>query len=126
MCETLFYTVKYVVTEIDFWVANEIVALAPKGVYAGSLINKLRYCPKSVPGDLTDWNFAYKEVGDVEMFGDATEHGRLFRIFCLKYPDYAMKIMALCLTIDDMEGVNTKHNWKGRDGESQVKIFTCQ
>ena len=67
MCETLFYTVKYVVTEIVFWVANEIVALAPKGVYAGSLINKLRYCPKSVPGDLTDWNFSYKEVGDVDL-----------------------------------------------------------
>ena len=109
-----------------FCVTNGIVALALKLVYYVTIIMKCWYWPKSVPGDLDDQNFAYKEVGDVEMFGDATEHGRLFRIFCFKYPDYAMKIMALCLTIDDMEGVNTKHNWNGRDGESQVKIFTCQ
>ena len=28
-----------------------------------------------------------------------------------------------CITLDDLEGGNTKRNYKGRDGESLVKIF---
>ena len=40
MCEPLFYTGKYVVMDNDFFVANEIVALATKGVYSGTLIKK--------------------------------------------------------------------------------------
>ena len=43
MCEPLFSTVKSVVTESGFCVANGIVALASKGVYDGALVKKHRY-----------------------------------------------------------------------------------
>ena len=38
-----------------------------KGVYAGALIKKLRYFPKSVSGDIIDRNFVENYVGGVDM-----------------------------------------------------------
>ena len=76
MQASLFYEQKYVVTDNGFCVANGIVALAKKGAYAGALIKKCRYWPKSVPGYLIDWNFVDKVVGDVDMLEAAIEYGK--------------------------------------------------
>ena len=35
-----------------------------------------------------------------------------------------MKFMASWMTVGNMEGANTKSNWKGRDGRSLVEKFT--
>ena len=35
-------------------------------------------------------------------------------------------IIELWTTLDELEGGNTKHNYKGRDGESPVKSFKYQ
>ena len=51
----------------------------------------------------------------------ATEDGKPFRILCFKYPYYVMKIMALWITLDELEGDNTRHNYKSRDGGYLVK-----
>ena len=67
-----------------FCVANGIVPLTEKGVYARVLIKKRRYLPKTFPGDLIGQNFADKEVGVVEMLKSATEDGNPFRILCFK------------------------------------------
>ena len=40
MYEPIFYTEKYVLTDIGFCVTNGIIALAAKGVYDGALIKK--------------------------------------------------------------------------------------
>ena len=69
---------------IGFSAENGIAALAAKGVYAGALIKKRWYWPKSVPEDITGRNFSYKEVGGVDMLEADTEDGNPFRIFCLK------------------------------------------
>ena len=53
----------------------------------------------------------------------ATEDGKKFRILCFKEPDYVMNIMASYMTLDELEGSNTKRNYKGRDSESLVKNF---
>ena len=50
--------------------------------------------------------FADKEVGDVDMLEDSTEGGKIFHIFCFKETDYAMKIMALWMALDELEGAN--------------------
>ena len=112
---------KAVVMDSGFCVANWIVALAAKGVYAGAIIKKHQYFPNSVPGDLIDRHFANKEVGGVDMLEAATEDSKPFRIFYFKEPDYVMNIMASWMTLDELEGGNTKRNYKGRDGESLVK-----
>ena len=64
---------KTVVMDSGFCVANGIVALAAKGLYAGALVKKSRYWQKSVPGDPIDRNFSDKEVGGVDMLETATE-----------------------------------------------------
>ena len=63
MCEPHFSTGKYVVMDSVFCVANGIVALATKGVYAGTLIKRRQYWSKSVPGDLIDRDFCTKRWG---------------------------------------------------------------
>ena len=56
------------------------------------------------------------------MLEAATEENDPFHIFCFKFTDYVMKIMASCMTLDELEGVNTNLNYKGRDIEYLVKI----
>ena len=101
-----------------FCVANGIIALSTRGVYAGALVKKRWYWTKSVSGDLIDWNFADKEVGVVDMLDAAIEEVKPIRIFGFNKPDYVMKIMSLWMTLDELEGVNMKRNYKCRDGES--------
>ena len=57
------------------------------------------------------------------MLEAATVYGKPFCVFCFKDTEYEMRIMALWTTLDDLEGANTKCNYKGRDGESLVKMF---
>ena len=66
--------------------------------------------------------FFYKYVGDIDMLEAATEYGNPVHIFLFKYPRYLMNILESWMTLDNMEGVNTKHKYKGRDGESLVKF----
>ena len=67
--------------------------------------------------------FSDKEVGDVDMLEDSTGGGKIFHILCFKETDYVMNIMALWMTLDELEGGNKKHNYKGRDSEFLVKNF---
>ena len=67
MCESLFSTVKYVVMESGFCVANCIVELAAKRLYVGDIIKKRWFWPKSVPGDLIGRHFEEKEVEGLDM-----------------------------------------------------------
>ena len=55
------------------------------------------------------------------MLDAAKENGKTLCILFFKEPDYVMSIMALLMTLDDLEGANKKHNYKVRDGESLVK-----
>ena len=82
MCEPLFYTIKYVVTDSGFCVANGIVALAEKLVYSGALIKNHRYGPKIVPGYIIGQYFSYNEVGDLDMLEAATEYVETFGTLC--------------------------------------------
>ena len=126
MCEPLFSMVKSIVMNSGFFVANVIVSLAAKGLYACALIKKRRYWPKSVRGDLIDRKFAEKEVGDVDMLEAAIEYGKPFRILCFKEPGYMMNITEPWMTLDELEGANKKRNYKGRNFESIVKEFKYQ
>ena len=109
-----------------FCVANGIVALATKGLYVGALIKKRRYYSKNATGDPIERIFVYKDVGGVVMLGAATEVGKTLCIFFFKDPDYVMNIMSSWMTLDELEGFNMKRNYKGRYGESLVKIFKYQ
>jgi hypothetical protein len=123
MCEPIYGTGKAVVLDSGFCVAKGIVALEAKGVYAGALIKKRRYWPKSVPGGAIDEHFVGKEVGDVDMLEVKTEEGKPFRIYCFKEPDYVMKIMATWMTLDELDDAPTRREYKNADGQLVVKAF---
>ena len=62
-------------------------------------------------------------MGYVDMLEADTEGSNPFRVFCLKESEYIMKIMALWMTLDNLEGAKPNCSYKGRDGEPLVKIF---
>ena len=76
-------------------------------MYAEALIKKRYYCTEEVTGNLIDTHFEDKEVGDVVRIESKTEDDKLFRILCMKEPDYVMNIMASSITLDEIEGANT-------------------
>ena len=42
------------------------------------------------------------------MIESITENNKLIKVFCMKYPDYVMKIMASCMIFDELEGAKTR------------------
>ena len=96
-------------------------SLPPSGIQTEN--KKHQYWTESFQVDLIDRHFSDKGVEDVEILEDATEDGHPLRILCLKETDYVMKVMASWITLDELEGGNTKCNYKGRYGESIVTFF---
>jgi len=127
MTEPLHGSGKCVVMDSGFCVAQGIAELKKKGVYGAALIKKRRYWPKGVPGDAIDDHFQDKEVGDCAMLEAKTHAGDPFRIFCMKEPDYVMKIMSSWMTLD-VEGkgeYETMRQFKNpHTGETVTKIFS--
>lgn len=122
MCQPLFGSGKAVVMDSGFCVAKGIVELEARGVYGAALIKKRRYWPKSVPGNEIDKHFEDKEVGYCSMLQTKTEEGKPFKIFCMKEPDYVMKVMASWMTLNELEGARTKRDWK-ENGVNKSKTF---
>ena len=89
-----------------------------------ALIKKRRYWPKGGHGDLIYTHFEDKEVGGVVMIEAITEDNNLFKIFCMKYPDYVMKIMASWMTLDVLDGASTRRYFLDRSGTKDTKQFT--
>ena len=103
-----------------------ITALFDFGVYAAALIKKRKYWPKGVPVDAIDEYFSDKDVTHVYMLESITEEGpegKSFKIFCFKEPEYVMKIMATWMTLEELDGADTRRDYKGRDGESLARLF---
>ena len=96
------------------------------GVYAAALIKNRKYWPKGVPGYAIDQYFAEKDITYVDMFGDITEEGpegKAFNVFCFKEPEYVMKIMATWMTLEELDGADTRREYKGWDGQSLARLF---
>ena len=53
-----------------------------------------------------------------------TEVNKLFRIFCMKYPDYVMNIVASWITLDELEGARTRRYFIESSGTNDTKQFT--
>ena len=59
----------------------------------------------------------------LESITEEGPEGKAFNIFCFKEPEYVMNIMATWMTLEELDGVDTKREYKGRDGESLARIF---
>ena len=80
--------------------------------------------PKVFPSDLIDTQFEDKEVSDVGMIEAITEENTLFKIFIMKDPDYAMKIMGSWMTLDELDGARTRIYYIYISGMKDTKQFT--
>ena len=111
MCEQIFSTGKCVVLDSGFCVSKGIAALLEFGVYSAAITKKLKYWHKVVPGDAIDQYFSDKDVTHVDMLVAITEEGpegKAFNVFCLNEPEYFMKIMATWMTLEELDGSNTR------------------
>ena len=62
----------------------------------------------------------------MDMLEAITEEGtkvKAFNIFCFKEPEYVMNIMATWMTLEELDGADTRREYKGRYGESLVRKF---
>ena len=111
MCEPIFSTGECVVLDSGFFVSKGITALLEFGVCTAALIKKQKYWPKGVQGDAIDKYFADKDVTHVDILEAITEEGtqgKAFKIFCFKKPEYVMKIMATWMTLEELDGSDTR------------------
>ena len=79
--------------DIGFCILVGIIAMHKFGVYGQSLIKKLSYWPKNVPGDAIDSYFANKELGSTKTFRQVF-YGKPFLVHCHKENRYVTKMMS--------------------------------
>ena len=53
-----------------------------------------------------------------------TEDNKLFKMFCMNDPDYAMKVLASWMTIDELEGARKREYFIDSSGKKDTKKFT--
>ena len=59
----------------------------------------------------------------LETITEEGPEGKAFKIFCFKEPEYVMKILATWISLEDLDGADTRQEYKGRDGESLTSLF---
>ena len=88
------------------------------------MIKKRQYWPSNVPGDDIENHFEGEELGAVEFLETNTDEGKAVKIHCIMEPDYVMKLMASWITLNDLEGANSKRDWKENEFRSQNYLST--
>eukprot|EP00957_Ditylum_brightwellii_P134381 10244824-Ditylum_brightwellii.AAC.1 len=82
-----------VILDSDFCVLKALLLLKKVGIFASALIEKRCNWPFLIPGNAIAFHFKDREVGSTEsQYGvlDGVPYG----IFCMKGPDYIMKVMS--------------------------------
>lgn len=123
LCKNLYGTGKIVILDSGFCVLEGLIELRKKGVFGGALIKKRRYWPKHVPGDMIDAHFTEKEVGSTDSLKGKLD-GVHYDIFCMKEPEYVMKIMSTyggLLENDHQKESLRKYKVDGEDREKRFK-----
>ena len=107
LCEPLFATGKVVVLDSGFSVLQALIELRKKGVFAAAVAKKRRYWPKFVPGNLIIKKMKDAAIGSVQVVQGKLD-GVGYNLFCMREPDYVMKLMSTYGTLDTDE--NSKLN----------------
>ena len=93
LTRSLYSTGKVVILDSGFCVLRGLIELRKVGVFASALIKKRRYWPRYVPGDAINEKMKDKKVGECDSLNGVL-NGQNYDIFCLKEPDYVMKVMS--------------------------------
>ena len=54
------------------------------------------------------------------------QDNKLFIILCMKYPDYVMKIIASCMTLDELDCTKKRRDFIESSGTKETKRFKYQ
>ena len=121
---SLYSSGKVVVLDSGFCVLQALINLRKVGVFAGALIKKRRYWPKYVPGDAIDQYFEDKDVGDTDSLAGVLD-GVKYDLFCMKEPEYVMKVMATYsgLTVKDGERESKRIYSHPITGKTKTSVF---
>lgn len=115
LCKALYGTGKIVVLDSGFCVLQALIALKNVGVFSAAVIKKRRYWPRYVAGATIDDHMKDKEVGETDSVRGSLENVP-YNIFCLKEPDYIMKLMStyggLVVKGDNKKNVRIVHGEK--------------
>jgi hypothetical protein len=123
LCKHMYCTGKVVILDSGFCVLQGIIELKKVGVFASALIKKRRYWPKYIPGDVIDQKLKEVEVGTTTSLKGTLDE-LPYDIFCLKEPDYVMKIMSTyggLVPLDNQPFV--KRKYKALDGSMVETSF---
>ena len=93
ICYHVYSTGDVVILYTSFCVLQGIIDLRKLVFFASDIIKKRPYWPTLVPGDAIDNHLSTKDVGDTDSLKGKLDNYH-YGIFCLKYPDYVMKIMS--------------------------------
>ncbi len=114
----IFYTDQYVILDSRFCVLKAIVALKKKGVFATALMKKRGYWHTLVPDQQILEYFNDKIVVSIDKVSGVFD-GVKYTIWCMKKPDYVVKIMA---TDRDLCTCGCKEvKWVYKDSNNEVK-----
>lgn len=110
MCQGIAGVGRILILDSGFCVLAGLTELKKMGVYASAVIKKWRYWPKYIPGNDIDQHMSSKDVGAQEV-SCGTLDGVPYNVFCMKEPDYVMKLM---LTYGDLLIPN------GQEGSTRI------
>ena len=105
-----------------FCVLQALIELRKSGVFTGALIKKQQFWPKYVPGDMIDDHFKDKDVGSVDSLKGKIDNVP-YDIYCMKEPDYVMKIMSMHGGLFEKDGQKTLERKFKVGGEDNVVTF---
>ena len=93
LCKPLYATGKVVILDSGFCVVKALIWLRIRGVFAAAVIKKRRYWPRYIKGDEINAHMEDKEVGECDCMRGNMDRIK-YNVFCLKEPNYVMKIMS--------------------------------
>ena len=96
------------------------MGLRKKVVFGYALIEKNGYWPANIMGGAINAHFALREVFNVDAVKQV-EYGVAYCVFCMKDPDYVMKLMTTNGTLEPTD----KRTWRKfkRSGIMETKKF---
>lgn len=122
LTKSIHNTARYVVLDSGFCVLQALVALRTFGVFAGALIKKRRYWPRFIAGDSIDAHMSTKNVGETAAVEGSLD-GVHYNVWCMKEPDYTMKIMGTASGLFSTDDNVHRRTWN-EGGEAHTANFT--
>ena len=93
MRKSYFPTGRYVIIDSGFYILKGLINLSKKGIFACTVIKKIRNWPNMVPDKETEDHFGGVEMGDTDTIQVEVDYV-IYNLWGMKGPNYVMREMA--------------------------------